>query len=128
MNVTNPTPTMNVSPFPKKYVYLTLIVLLLVQLYNLQPLSTFKTGTVEYTLHFFLMGFIFWRFAAILLITARTYFLKTNKYYWYPAALFLLLGIVFLILPFFIYHEVLGLDASIQILDQKADSLRKVSK
>lgn len=128
MNETNPTPTVHVSAFPKNYVYLTLIVLLLVQLYHLQPLSTFKTGTVEYTLHFFLMGLIFWIFAAILFISARTYFLNTNKYYWYPAALFLLLGIVFLILPFFIYHEVLGLDASIQILDQKADSLRKMNK
>jgi fatty acid desaturase len=128
MNENNPTPTAKSSAFPKKYLYLTLILLLLVQLYNLQPLSAFKTGTVEYTLHFFLMGIIFWIFAVILLTTARTYFLNTNKYYWIPAAIFLLLGIALLILPFFIYHEVVRLDASIQILDQKADSLRKMGK
>jgi hypothetical protein len=128
MNENNLTPTDKNSAFPKKYVYLTLILLLLVQLYNLQPLSAFKTGTVEYTLHIFLMGTIFWIFAAILLTTARTYFLNSNKYYWVPAVIFLLLGIGLLILPFFIYHEVVRLDVTIQILDQKADSLRKMGK
>jgi cell division protein FtsW (lipid II flippase) len=128
MNQTHPTPSGNLSGFPKKYLYLTLVLLLLVQLYNLQPLSSFKTGTIEYTLHFYLMGVIFWLFAALLLITARTYYLNTNKYYRIPAAIFLMLGIALLILPFFIYHQVVGLDASIHILDQKADSLRKIGK
>jgi hypothetical protein len=128
MKETNPTPIANVSSFPKKYLYLTLIVLLLVQLYNLQPLSSFKAGTIEYTIHFYLMGIIFWIFGALLLITARTYFLNTNNYYRIPAVIFLLLGIALLLLPFFIYHQVVGLDASIQILDQKADSLRKIGK
>lgn len=128
MKETNPTPIANVSSFPKKYLYLTLIVLLLVQLYNLQPLSSFKAGTNEYTIHFYLMGIIFWIFGALLLITARTYFLNTNNYYRIPAVIFLLLGIALLLLPFFIYHQVVGLDASIQILDQKADSLRKIGK
>ncbi|GEM_PF-2662781 len=128
MNESNPTPTANITDFPKKYLYLTLVLLLLVQLYNLQPLSSFKTGTIEYTLHFYLMGIIFWLFAALLFITARTYYLNTNKYYRIPAAIFLLLGIALLILPFFIYNQVVGLDASIQILDQKADSLRKIGK
>ncbi|MEN9701658.1 MAG: hypothetical protein RIR55_984 [Bacteroidota bacterium] len=128
MKETNPNTTEKLSNFPKKYLYLTLVLLLLVQLYNLQPLSSFKTGTIEYTLHFYLMGIIFWLFAALLFITARAYYLNINKYYRIPAAIFLMLGIALLILPFFIYHQVVGLDASIQILDQKADSLRKIGR
>ncbi len=113
---------------PKKYLYLFIIVLLLVQLYNIQPLSSFKIASIEYKIHFILMGTIFWIFSAMFFYTARMYFLNLNKLYWVAAAIFCLLGICMLVLPFYIYQGMTHLDNAIQILDFKADSLRKAGK
>jgi ABC-type antimicrobial peptide transport system permease subunit len=85
-------------------------------------------ATVEYKVHFILMGIIYWIFSAILFYSASMYFKHTYKLYWIAAAIFCLIGICMLLLPFYIYLNVSRLDNSIQLLDFKADSLRKIGQ
>lgn len=112
----------------KKYLYAFVLLFLIIQLLNLWPLSSLKVNSIEYRLYFILLGIIYWTFATILLYSARTYYLKTKKLYWVVATLFCIIAIGMLSYPFYIYLNVVKLDTSIQTLDQKADSLRKISK
>ncbi len=118
----------NSFTFPKKYLYIFFVLFLIIQFLNLWPLSTLKVNSIEYYLYFLLIGIIYWMFATILIYSARINFLKTNKLYWAVATLFCIIAIGMLSYPIYVYLHVVKLDTSIQLLDLKADSLRKISK
>jgi hypothetical protein len=117
-----------ISAGQKRLMYFILMLLLLVQINNLQPLSSLKSNSIAYYIHFLITGIIFWIFAAMMFYTANTFVFKSKKLYWVAAILFCLIGISFLIAPFYIYQSIRSLDHSISLLNIKADSLRKIGK
>jgi hypothetical protein len=126
INYMNPNPVSSI--IQKKYIYIFLILLLLVQLNNFQPLASLKVNSVAYQIHFAVTGLLYWIFAALLFYTAWTFSTKSLAINWVVAGLFCVFALLMMGLPFFIFHEMAQLDQSIGLLNAKADSLRKLGK
>ena len=110
------------------YVYLAIITLNIIRVFNQTTLSHYPHGSIEYKIHFFSIWLGLWLLSGISLFFAVYIYKNKSKPFWIVSIITILIALYYLILPVYVYREINKGDKELDILHQKIDSLRKISK
>ena len=111
----------------RKFYYL-LVPFSVLQIFNYRAINNLKTSSIEFKLHFGLVGLTFWALSILFFWVANDIYKKYGKRYYILAFLSIVIGIVFMSFPIYAYREIVKSDKIINALQQQADSLRKIGK
>ena len=109
-----------------RYLFIMLFALFAFKIINITPLNKIPHETLEYKIHFILIGMLYWLFVIIIFLIGRQLFQKNNVFVKTISIALFIIGLLIIIYPVKMYYEIDSLEKEANYYKNQADRLRKM--